>query len=124
MKDFMSMASKFVEKNKGGWDNEAWIDFISGVQKSGMEMCDDSKACAGAVLEAMQKYYKTTMETSGMTSKMAEVSDTKGTWNHQEWEAYIKSMQAQGMKMNDEAKNYLGSLLEASKQLASTASMR
>ncbi|MBF0517963.1 MAG: hypothetical protein HQK97_12795 [Nitrospirae bacterium] len=132
MKSFMSMATTFVEKNKSGWDHEAWLNFISDVQKSGMEMCDDSKACAGAVLEAMQKYYKTTMETKGMTSKMADVSDltmkflkdTKGVWSHSEWEAYIKAMQEKGMMMNEEAKSYLGSLLEASKQLAASASMR
>ncbi|MCG6552713.1 MAG: hypothetical protein L7F77_10325 [Candidatus Magnetominusculus sp. LBB02] len=132
MKNFMSMASTFVEKNKAGWDHDAWLNFVSDVQKSGMEMCDDTKACAGAVLEAMQRYYKTTMETSAMSSAMTEVSDvtikflkdTKGTWNHAEWEAYIKAMQEKGMKINEEAKAYLGSLLEASKQLAASASMR
>ncbi|MBF0459436.1 MAG: hypothetical protein HQK99_16215 [Nitrospirae bacterium] len=133
MKSFMNMASTFVEKNKSGWDHEAWLNFISEVQKNGMEMCDDTKSCAGAVLEAMQKYYKTTMETSGgMASKMADVSDltikflkdTKGVWSHPEWEAYTKAMQEKGMKMNEEAKAYLGSLLEASKQLASSAGMR
>ncbi len=132
MKNFMNMASTFVEKNKGGWDHEAWLSFITDVQKSGMEMCDDSKACAGAVLEAMQKYYKTTMETKGMESTMADVSDitikflkdTKGVWNNPEWEAYLKAMQEKGIKMNEETKAYLGTLLEASKQLASSASMR
>ncbi|WP_420265139.1 hypothetical protein [Candidatus Magnetominusculus dajiuhuensis] len=132
MKSFMNMASTFVEKNKSGWDHEAWLGFISDVQKNGMEMCDDTKACAGAVLEAMQKYSKTAMGVSGMASKMADVTDltvkflkdTKGVWSHPEWEAYIKSMQEKGMKVSEEAKAYLGSLLEASKQLASSTSMR
>lgn len=132
MKDFMSMASKFVESNKGVWDHTAWLDFVSDAQKKGVEMCDDTKACAGTVMEAMRKYYMTMMETKGMANIMGEVSDstikfikdTKGTWNHAEWEAFVKTMQEKGMKMNDEAKNYLGTMLEATKELANTSTMK
>ncbi|MBF0467150.1 MAG: hypothetical protein HQK94_18950 [Nitrospirae bacterium] len=132
MKDFMSMASKFVENKHGMWDNAAWLDFISDTQKKGMKMCDDTKTCAGAVLEAMKKYYLTMMETKGIDNIMGEVmdntitflKDTKGTWNHDQWEAYLKSMQAKGIEMNTEAKNYLGAVVEASKQMANIGTMK
>lgn len=132
MSDFMNMASKFVVNKHGAWDNAAWLDFISDSQKKGVQMCDDTKTCAGAVLEAMKKFYITMMETKSIDNVMVKVventvtflKDTKGTWNHEQWESYLKSMQAKGIEMNAEAKNYLGAVLEASKQMANISTMK
>ncbi|MEO5357890.1 MAG: hypothetical protein H7844_11405 [Nitrospirae bacterium YQR-1] len=129
MKDFMGMAGKFVEMNKGQWDHNAWLDFISESKKMGIDMCDDTKTCAGAVLEAMKNYYTTMMGTESMASVMSEATDAtlkliknpKAMMDKSEWDNYMAGMKDKGIKMNTEAQNYLKAMMEATKEFANVA---
>ncbi|QWR77355.1 hypothetical protein [Candidatus Magnetomonas plexicatena] len=124
MLEFMFIASKFVENNKGVCDSKAWLNFNSEIQKRGMSICDDTVVNAGGIVEAMRKYYMIMLETNGMTNILGGVSDatakflkaTNGKWTHSDWENYIEALQAKGVEMNDEALKHLGALVEASKQ--------
>ncbi|MBF0519202.1 MAG: hypothetical protein HQK92_05710 [Nitrospirae bacterium] len=129
MKDFMGMATKFVDMNKGQWDHTAWMNFISESKKMGIDMCDDTKTCAGAVLEAMKKYYVTMMGTDSMANVMSEAADStlkflknpKAVASKDEWETYMNSMKEKGIKMSEESQNYLKAMMEATKEFANVA---
>ena len=45
------------------------------------------------------------------------VLDHKGEWTHADWEAFLAALPAPGLDMDDEAKRYLGNILESCKYL-------
>ncbi len=121
----IDLSRKFVESQKGVWDHTAWLDFLSDVQKKGIELSDDMKDYLGSVLESMKKVYETTTATRGMENVMSDISDlttdfmkkTKGVWDQSGWETYLKELQKKGVEYTDESRSYFGEVLEAAKQL-------
>ncbi|MBF0319264.1 MAG: hypothetical protein HQL01_05610 [Nitrospirae bacterium] len=123
--DIIEFAAKFVEQHKGVWDHTAWTEFLSEINKKGIDVTGDMKAYMGSLLEAMKKYYGMASATEGITAAMTGLAEntvsfikkTKGQWDHSVWEAYLKDMQKKGMDLNNETTKYLGSILEVSKEL-------
>jgi hypothetical protein len=122
---FMNLAGKFVESQRGVWDNAAWTDFIAGLQKKGFELTDTMKNYAGSVLESMKRVYETTLQTKGMERSILDISDhtvsfmktTKGIWDQKGWESFLKDLQKKGFTLTDEMRNYLGGVLAAARDL-------
>ncbi len=123
----IEVSDKFVEGQKGGWDHDAWLDFLSDVREKGIELSDEMKDSVGSVLESMKKVYDTTTATKGLGSFMSDISELtvkfitkhKGTWDQSGWEAYLKVLQKKGIDLTDETKAYLEEVLESTKELYS-----
>ncbi len=123
----VDLAGKFVESQKGMADHTAWSDFLSDVQKKGIELSDEMKSNLALVLESMKKVYAATEATKGMENVMSDISDhtvnfmkkTKGVWDQPGWEAYLKDLQKKGIDLTDETRSYLGEILEASRKIYS-----
>ncbi len=121
----IDLARKFVEIQKGVWDNTAWLDFLSDAQKEGVALSDDMKTHLGSVLEAMKKVYEATSATKGMENIMLEISKhtvdfikyTQGIWTPAGGEAYLKDLQKRCIELTDETNAYLGEVLEATRSI-------
>jgi hypothetical protein len=121
----MNLSGKFVESQKGAWDHTAWLDFLTGLQKKGIELTDTMKTYVGSVMEFMKKVYDATIATKRMEKVMSDISDhtvnffknTKGVWDQKEWESFLKDLQEKGIGLTDETRNYLGGVLEAAREL-------
>ncbi len=125
LKDVLSTAQNFVDEQKGKWDDLQWQEFLNDMQKKGIEVSDEMKNNAGAVLESMKNVYNSMSATDGVSASLSELTNDivqfvkkqKGTWNHAEWEALLESLQKKGMELTDETKNYVGGILEAAKKI-------
>lgn len=125
IKDILSNAQKFVDEQKGKWDEMQWQEFLNDMQKKGIEITDEMKSNAGAVLESMKNVYNSMSATEGVSASLADITNEivqfvkkqKGSWNHEEWEALLQSLQKKGMELTDETKNYVGGILEAAKKI-------
>ncbi len=123
--DLIALAGKFVEQQKGGWDQAAWEGFLSEAQSKGVELRDEMQASIGGVLESMKKVHNTSMETKGMENALSDISnltmkffsDTKGVWDHSQWEKYLDDVRKKGIVLTDETQSYVGGVLEASKEV-------
>ncbi len=121
----MDLAGNFIEAQKGVWDHSEWLDFLSEVQKKGIELFDNTKDYLGLVLEAMKEVYKAYISTKGMENVMSDMSvhtvnymkKTKGVWDQDGWEAYLKDFQKKGIDLTDETSSYLVSVLDAAREL-------
>lgn len=128
--DLIKLASQFVEQQKGAWDHTAWMDFISDLQKKGLETNEEFKSQLGTVVESMKNVYNALTATKSIESAVADLSDNtvqfikknKGVWDHSEWETFIKDIQKKGIELNEEAISYMGGVVEASKSLYSLSS--
>ncbi len=123
----IDLAGKFVEGQKGMWDDTAWQDFLRDVRKKGFEPSDDMKDYLGSVLEAMKKVYGATTDTKGMENAIPDISElavkfikkTQGTWDQSGWESFLGDLQKKGIHLTDETKAYFGDILEATRELYS-----
>ncbi len=121
----IDLAGKFVERQKGIWDHDAWVDFLAEMQKNGFKLNDDMKSYLGLVLESMKKVYDSGMITKGMENVVSDMSSnavkfiqkTSGAWDQSGWEAFLKDFQKKGVDLTDETRSYLGGVLEAVKAL-------
>ncbi len=121
----IDLSRKFVEGQKGVWDHTAWMDFLSDVQKKGVELSDDMTAYLGSVLEAMKNVYGAATATKGIGKVMSDgskltvdfITKTKGVWDQAGWELFLKDLQKKGVELTDETTSYFGEVLEASRKL-------
>jgi hypothetical protein len=119
----VDLTSKFVEAQKGAWDHTAWLNFLSDVQKKGLELSDDMTDNLGLVLESMKKFYSASADIKGIETAMADISNsaidyfkkTKGAWSQSEWETYLNNVQKKGIELTDETRSYLGEVFESLK---------
>jgi len=117
----VDLTSKFVEAQKGAWDHTAWLNFLSDVQKKGLELSDDMTDNLGLVLESMKKFYSASTAIKGIETAMAEISNsaidyfkkTKGIWDQSQWETYLNNVQKKGIELTDETQSYLGEVFES-----------
>jgi hypothetical protein len=99
------------------------LNFVSDVQKKGLELSDDMKDNLGLVLESMKKFYSSSADIKGIETAMADISNsaidyfkkTKGAWDQSEWEAYLNNVQKKGIELTDETRSYLGEVFESLK---------
>jgi hypothetical protein len=123
----MSFTSRFVESQRGTWDNAAWMNFLDGLQKKGFELTDAMKSYTGPVLESMKKIYDTSLQTKGMQRSLSDISEhtvsfmktTKGIWDQNGWESFLKDLQTKGVALTDETRNYIAGILAAARDLYS-----
>ncbi len=125
--DLMGLAGKFVEQQKGMWDNDAWIGFLSDIQKKGIKVTEEVQFNTGDLLDSMKEFYDVSRETKGVENIMMEtaksvidfVKKNQGKWDHSAWEAFLKGLPKKGVTLNEEAQTYIGSILEVAKELYS-----
>ncbi len=123
--DLIGLSGKFVDSQKGGWDQKAWESFLSDVQKQGLDMRDEMQSSLGSVLESMKKVYTSSISTKNIDSAMSDltsltakfVSDSKGVWDHAQWEKYLKDAQDKGINLTEVTQSYIGGILESAKDL-------
>ncbi|MBF0590448.1 MAG: hypothetical protein HQL02_00015 [Nitrospirae bacterium] len=123
--DLVQIAGKFVERQRGAWDHSAWLDFLSGVQQKGVDISEDVQRYIGSMLEAMKKLYNASAATENVTNVLLDISQhtvefikkTKGVWNQNEAEAFLKDLQKRGIELSEETKSYLGGVLESVKRV-------
>ncbi len=121
----VDLAGKFVERQKGGWDHTAWLEFLSDVQRRGFELSDEIKADLGLVTESMKKFYTAVTAARGVENVMLRISDdtvnfvkkTRGVWDYSGWEGLLKEFHKKGLDLTEETVSYLGEILESVKGL-------
>ncbi len=124
--DLIKRASEFVEKQKGAWDESKWQGFLSDAQKQGVKLTEDMQNNIGLMLESFKKFYESSADAgknmignvSDQSAKFVEKS--KGTWEHLEWEKFLKDAQQRGIDLTEEAKANLGGILESAKKFYSS----
>ncbi|MBF0566248.1 MAG: hypothetical protein HQK89_13510 [Nitrospirae bacterium] len=125
--DLIDLATKFVDQQGGKWDHSAWLEFLSEIQKNGYNLSHDMQSYLGSMLESLKKIYGTVTATSKIENIMLGVSEntidfiktTKGMWDHNNWESFLKGLQTKGLQLNEETTTYVGGVLEAAKELYS-----
>lgn len=123
--DMLDSAHKFVEEQKGMWDENKWQEFLSNIQQKGIEVTDDMKAQLGTMLDSMKNVYGTMSATEGMSNALAKITEEviqfvkqqNGQWDHEEWEKFLQSLQQRGVVLTDEMKDYIGAILESAKNI-------
>ncbi len=128
--EIMKLTERFVEKQKGAWNHDEWMAFLSDLQKRGIDMTDETQSYLGSILEAMKKLYvpltgtenienieKTMKDITNLTIQF--VKKNKGVWDHAGWEKFLKDVQKKGLNLTEETVSYLGGVLEATKELYS-----
>ncbi len=129
--DLIGLAGKFVKQQKGLWDYDGWISFLSDIQQKGVEITSDIQTNMGIMLESMKKFHNATTKVKGMQNSTLEIAksagkfikDTKGVWDHEEWESFLKELQKKGVNLNDEMIIYIGNVLESAKGLYNVSEM-
>jgi len=74
IEDLVSRASKFVEKNKGRWNHDAWEKLVKDVSSTGVDMSDDTRRHLGNMLESVKHFY-----TELSTAPKAKATKKKAT---------------------------------------------
>ncbi len=123
--DLIELSTKFVAQQGGKWDHTAWLEFLSDIQKMGYNLTHDMQSYLGSMLESMKKLYGTTTATTGLESIILGIANntvnfikqTRGMWDHQGWETFLKELQKKGVDLTEESTTYLGGILEAAKEL-------
>ncbi|MEO5357795.1 MAG: hypothetical protein H7844_10915 [Nitrospirae bacterium YQR-1] len=127
-RDLLRISSQFVEKQKGYWDNNAWLNLLKDAQEKGVQLTGDMQAYLGTIVEAMKRIYETASIKQGLGKSLAEVTkvtyeqtvsfieQTKGKWDHAGWEKFVKDVQQKGIALTEESRAYLGELLEAARK--------
>ena len=121
--DLTKLASDFVTSQKGMWDHAAWKDFLSRIQKNGVELSEDMQSKLGDLLEAMKEYHTAVSSNEDMQKAMSTVFNEcvafikrqKGVWGHAEWEDFVKTMQQNTHTWTEGMEAYLGGVLESLK---------
>lgn len=121
---YVDLASKFVEKQRGIWDHEKWLDFLLDAQKKGFDFNDEIKANLGLLLESMKKFYNVATATKEIDHLMLQISEltvnyfkkASGVWDQSEWESFLKTLQNKGFYLNEESISYLREVLTSAKK--------
>jgi hypothetical protein len=121
--ELTKLASDFVTSQEGMWDHKAWMDFLSRVQKNGVEISEDMQSKLGDLLEAMKEYHSAVSSTDDVEKAMSTVFNEsaafikrqKGVWGHAEWEDFVKTIQQNTRTWSEGMEAYLGGVLESLK---------
>ncbi len=84
----------------------------------------------GTILESIKKVYFTAADDisdnigGGAEKTVSKITDqatrfieeTKGTWDHTDWEEFIKDMQKKGIKTTEDTKNYIDEVLVSARK--------
>ena len=116
-------ASDFVTSQRGMWDHDAWMDFLSRVQQTGVDVSEDMQPMLGDLLEAMKEYHTAVSSTDDIEQAMSTVFNEsvafikrqKGVWGHAEWEDFVKTVQQNTRTWSEGTEAYLGGVLESLK---------
>lgn len=125
--DALKRAAAFVHKQKGLWDEAAWVAFVTEIRKKGVDLSKETEDYLGSVLESMKRFYgdsggarasnglaKTLTRISEQTAEF--VHESKGKWDHAAWERFVHQLQQAGVKLSTETTACVGDILEASKR--------
>ncbi len=123
--DLIGLAGKFVQQQKGTWDNDAWVGFLSDMQNQGIKVTEEVQSNAGTLLEGMKNFYDAARGTKGLENVMKETADSvtefvkknQGKWDQAAWDAFLKDLQKKGVTLNEETQAYIGKILEVAKEL-------
>ncbi len=124
--DVINQATKFINEYKGVWDHTRWNNLIIGwtnliidIQNKGTIVSKEMQDLLGSTMESMSKIYFTAADDisdniGGSAEKTVPkitdqatrfIEETKGAWDHTDWEEFIKDMQKRGIKITEDTKN-------------------
>jgi len=121
--ELIKLASDFVTSQKGIWDHNAWVGFLSDVQQKGIEISAEMQSKLGDLLEAVKEYQMAVFSTEDIEKAMstllneslAFIQRQKGVWGHAEWEDFVRTMQQNTRTWSEGMEAYLGGVLESLK---------
>ncbi len=122
-----NLAIKFVENQKGVWDQRAWSNFLMDTQKAGFELSDDVKTYLNLVMKSMMKLYNVSGATKDIQVCTADIFEqaaqffikTSGAYDPLEWEAFLKDLRRRGVDLTNETRLYLGKIFELASEVYS-----
>ncbi|QWR75989.1 hypothetical protein [Candidatus Magnetomonas plexicatena] len=127
-RDLLRISSQFVEKQKGYWDHTAWLSLLKDAQEKGVQLTADMQTYLGTIVQSMKKIYETSSFKQGFGKGLSDITkvmyeqtvsfveQTKGKWDHEGWEGFLKDLQKMGITITEEGRAYLGELLEAARK--------
>ncbi|MCI4626928.1 MAG: hypothetical protein L3V56_13360 [Candidatus Magnetoovum sp. WYHC-5] len=123
--DLVDLSAKYMELQKGKWDNSSWMDFLLNMQKVGYDINAQFQSQLSAYFDSVKDFYKILAATRGVESVMDKIKDEvvnfvkqkNGVWSHSDWEEFLASLNNRGLELTDETVSYLGGLLEAVKSV-------
>ncbi len=121
----IELAGKFVETQKGVWDVFSWLSFLSEVNEKGYNITNEIQSGMESTVDSMRKFYLFAKDTKGMGNIMIDISkhvnmflrENRGVWGHSEFMEFLEGFKKRGIKLDEETSNYLGGILEASKEI-------
>ncbi len=123
--DLMKFTNEFIEKQKGTWDSDSWMSYMSDFSSKGFEITKDIQTNIESVADSMKKVYESMGKAKDIEKIMREITESvvefvkknQGTWDHAAWESFLKGLQDKGITMTKETTDYIGGILEAAKEL-------
>lgn len=123
--ELIDLSHQFVELNNGRWDNAAWLEFLSQVQRKGFKINSDMQEYIGYVLEALKQYHQALASSTSVEGSINDITDktvefikkTRGKWDYSAWEQFLNDLNGMGCKLNEETVYYLNGVLDAVKKI-------
>jgi len=75
IEEIVSRARKFVEKQRGRWDHDAWEKLVKDVSSSGIDMSDDTRRHLGNMLESVKHFYNELSKSDAKKKAAAKKKD-------------------------------------------------
>lgn len=119
----VKLASDFVIQQRGVWNHSAWLDLLSRVEESGINVSQDMQSSLGNMVEAINQFHTAILSIQGTTLALDKlvldsaefILNHKGVWGHAEWEAYCRNVSKNTIYLSEEMATYLGSILDSIK---------
>ncbi len=121
--ELIKLACDFVIRQRGVWDHSAWLDFLSRVEQSGINIPQDMQSYLGEIVEAIKQFHAAIVSVQGTMLALDKLAldsaefiiKHNGMWSRTEWEAYSKSVSKNTIYLSEEMVTYLGGILESMK---------
>jgi predicted flap endonuclease-1-like 5' DNA nuclease len=125
--NMVTAAEDFVDKQKGKWGEDEWLDLLALLKQAGMDLSEEMQAYLRQLLEAMRSVYQATGSTQQMTTALTTATKDsvefvkvhKAIWGYGDWEDFAGHVKVSTKVISKETSSYLSDILDSLKALYS-----
>ena len=123
--DIVTAAEKFVNKQRGKWGEDEWLDLLAILKQLGVDLSDEMQAYVRQLVEAMRGVYQATGSTQGMSKALTSATKDsvefvkvhKAIWGYSDWEDFAGHVKENTRVISKETSSYLSEILASLKAL-------
>ena len=123
--DIVTAAEKFVNKQRGKWGEDEWLDLLAILKQLGVDLSDEMQAYVRQLVEAMRGVYQATGSTQGMSKALTSATKDsvefvkvhKAIWGYSDWEDFAGHVKDNTRVISKETSSYLSEILASLKAL-------